>query len=212
MTEDKERSDFIVACIMAEAPSLNQVVVEYLAEQIVDSDIKTNKDLVATVGEWMESESYSHKEVAEMCGRIFASLQRAGIVPGYVPPPPPPKEEKEDGEDEDEEDGEDGELLSDGECELCEREMPLTKHHVIPREMHERYVKKGFTKKVLNQGITICRPCHNAVHSFFDNKTLADKYNTVDTLLETEQMQKWIPYIRKQKIRSKRIPNLNYAR
>lgn len=46
-------------------------------------------------------------------------------------------------------------MLKDGECELCEREMPLTKHHVIPRELHERYVKKGYKKKVLNQGIYV---------------------------------------------------------
>jgi hypothetical protein len=30
----------------------------------------------------------------------------------------------------------------------------------------------------------LCRPCHSAVHRAADNKTLAQKYNTVEALKE----------------------------
>jgi hypothetical protein len=45
-------------------------------------------------------------------------------------------------------------------------------------------MKKGTTAEELNQGIMVCRPCHNAIHKAFDNKTLAREYNTLESLLE----------------------------
>ena len=78
-------------------------------------------------------------------------------------------DDKDDEDDEDDEGEDEDEYLRDGECEICEREMPLTKvfiiicffcnlfkqHHTIPRELHARYVKKGYIKKELNQGIYV---------------------------------------------------------
>jgi len=44
-------------------------------------------------------------------------------------------EEKKRAEEEEDE-------LEDGQCEMCERFIPLTRHHLIPRRMHNRYKKK----------------------------------------------------------------------
>jgi len=98
------------------------------------------------------------------------------------------------------EDDEAGGIVAEGCCLMCEREMPLTKHHVIPKEVHEWYKKHhNKTKDELHQGIMICRPCHSAIHSFYDNKTLAANYSTIEQILADEKVQKFLPYIRKKK-------------
>lgn len=44
--------------------------------------------------------------------------------------------------DEDDDDEDDGELIGEGECELCERLVQLTKHHLIPKSTHARIETK----------------------------------------------------------------------
>jgi hypothetical protein len=51
----------------------------------------------------------------------------------------------------------------------------------------------------------ICRPCHNAVHSFADENTLAESFNTLDKLMGQERIQAFVKYIAKRKYTSKRI-------
>lgn len=77
-------------------------------------------------------------------------------------------------------------------CLICERVMNLTRHHLIPREMHERCAKKfGTETEILNKTISICRLCHNAIHRFFTNAELAMTYNTFDALMDNEKMYKF---------------------
>jgi hypothetical protein len=33
-------------------------------------------------------------------------------------------------------------------------------------------------------GAMVCRPCHNAIHRNFDNKTLAMQYSSVEKLMQ----------------------------
>jgi hypothetical protein len=90
-------------------------------------------------------------------------------------------------------------------CCMCERTIPLTWHHLIPRETHQKMRKlhPDYTKEFLHQhGIWICRSCHSAVHGFHDNFALASEYFTLERLLECEKVQKWIKYISKKKVRS----------
>eukprot|EP00288_Rhodomonas_lens_P018142 CAMPEP_0177713000 /NCGR_PEP_ID=MMETSP0484_2-20121128/12700_1 /TAXON_ID=354590 /ORGANISM="Rhodomonas lens, Strain RHODO" /LENGTH=268 /DNA_ID=CAMNT_0019224849 /DNA_START=87 /DNA_END=893 /DNA_ORIENTATION=- len=87
-----------------------------------------------------------------------------------------------------------------GVCPFCEREMPLTFHHLIPKCTHKTMKKKlGLGPKALNNGVDLCRPCHSAVHRTENNLTLAEKYNTTDKLLAHPAIQKWIGYAQKQK-------------
>eukprot|EP01012_Entosiphon_sulcatum_P027967 TRINITY_DN3377_c0_g1_i1.p1 TRINITY_DN3377_c0_g1~~TRINITY_DN3377_c0_g1_i1.p1 ORF type:complete len:214 (+),score=56.68 TRINITY_DN3377_c0_g1_i1:50-691(+) len=99
---------------------------------------------------------------------------------------------------------EEGEDLEPGTCCMCERPMPLTFHHLIPKTTHAWYRKHGeFTEKQLSSGIDICRPCHNAVHTFADHRTLAEQYNTLERILELDSIQKFIQWVRKQPIRKR---------
>lgn len=74
--------------------------------------------------------------------------------------------------------------LKPGQCEICERTLPLTKHHLIPRMMHPRLKKQGTPKEILYRTADICRLCHNAVHRFFSEKELAFEYNTIEKLMQ----------------------------
>ncbi|KAG2787008.1 hypothetical protein PC129_g3876 [Phytophthora cactorum] len=90
-----------------------------------------------------------------------------------------------------------------GLCEMCERPMNLTAHHVIPRVTHAKYLRKGYTKAFLNTCIMICRQCHSKIHSVEDNKTLAREYNTLDKIMQHPEIIAWVAYARKQKARIK---------
>ena len=107
----------------------------------------------------------------------------------------------------------------EGQCEMCLRIIPLTRHHLIPRTVHQKFkskqkklsTKKGrskvgsfdvplsYTREELNKCISICRPCHSAVHKAENEITLATKYNTLDLLKEHPQIKKFILYISNQK-------------
>ncbi|KAL7273503.1 hypothetical protein RUND412_003641 [Rhizina undulata] len=64
------------------------------------------------------------------------------------------------------------------ECEICERNVPLTYHHLIP----------------------VCVvSCHSTVHKCEPNEVLAKEYFTVKRLLEREDIQRWRKYISKQR-------------
>lgn len=89
-----------------------------------------------------------------------------------------------------EEDVEDEDCLEPGQCEMCERYIPLTRHHLIPRTLHNRLKKKGYNREVLDRTISICRCCHNAVHHFYSNKELAFDFNTLDKLMEVSIFNK----------------------
>ena len=89
---------------------------------------------------------------------------------------------------------------SSGCCELCERYILLTFHHLIPRDTHARYLGKCLPQGVLGEptklflhsyGAWLCRPCHNFIHSFASNVTLAEEYNSIERLLEQPQVLKW---------------------
>jgi hypothetical protein len=87
-------------------------------------------------------------------------------------------------------------------CELCSREKPLTKHHLIPRAMHgkDRFVKKFGKQEMRQRGIMICRLCHNGIHDLIpDEKHLAETFNTIELLLAHAPLARHIEWVRKQK-------------
>lgn len=104
------------------------------------------------------------------------------------------------------------------ECEICEREVPLTYHHLIPREMHARVLKKKWhPEEMLNSVAWLCRyasqvsctpmpacqyshrPCHSTVHRVASNEDLARNWHTVESLLAREDIQRWRAYASKQR-------------
>ena len=101
-----------------------------------------------------------------------------------------------------------------GVCPMCERKLPLTFHHLIPRTTHGKYLREGYSVDELNKGVDLCRPCHSAVHRAEDEKTLGAEWRTLDALLTHPAIIKWIAYARK--LSTRRFPGMtevekNYA-
>lgn len=75
-------------------------------------------------------------------------------------------------------------------CELCGREFDLKEafeiHHLDPKARG----KKG-------NKIIVCTACGDQIHQLFSNKELSVFYNTLESLLENENIQKWIKWIGK---------------
>lgn len=73
-------------------------------------------------------------------------------------------------------------------CSLCHRRVSQTyyeKHHLTP------HCKKS------NEFVGVCRDCADQVHKLFTNNELRDIYNSLESLLSNEKIQKWIKWIRK---------------
>lgn len=111
----------------------------------------------------------------------------------------------------------------DGTCELCERDVRRTFHHLIPKETHSKYLKKktlpGNIKDIATNlgiepsmsrvwlntyGTMICGKCHSAVHNAASNDDLAENYNTVELLLEHPKILAFAKYNSKQPVRNSR--------
>ena len=112
-------------------------------------------------------------------------------------------QEQEDDNDED-----------DGTCEMCERDIRRSFHHLIPKETHNRYLKKGklpsnivngeLTRTWLNKyGVMVCRTCHSAIHSAVPNNDLAENYNSLDLLLTHPKIYAFAKYNSQQPARQR---------
>ncbi|RRQ20794.1 hypothetical protein [Thiohalobacter thiocyanaticus] len=85
-------------------------------------------------------------------------------------------------------------------CALCDRAVPLTFHHLIPRKVHRRnHFAKRYTKEKLAQGINICRRCHNGIHNAHDEMTLAKTLNTLEKLRRDAKVRRHVEWVRTQK-------------
>jgi len=103
--------------------------------------------------------------------------------------------------------GEEGE----GECEMCQRDLKLTFHHLIPKDKHPTFLGKRLpngvegepTRWFLNKyGVMICRQCHNTVHSIASNEVLALQYNSLQKLLAHPVIQRWLEFAKKRRASS----------
>ncbi|KAM3421889.1 hypothetical protein BST61_g2266 [Cercospora zeina] len=82
-------------------------------------------------------------------------------------------------------------------CELCQREhLPLTYHHLIPRAVHAKAVKRGWHKEwELNKVAWLCRACHSYVHRIASNEELGKEFYSVELLTAREDVQKWAGWV-----------------
>ena len=84
-------------------------------------------------------------------------------------------------------------------CEVCERSVKLTRHHVYPRTTHKMCVKKGVAvEPELSRIMSVCRLCHDAIHRFFSNEQLALEYHTLEALLSDEKFYRFAHWNSKQ--------------
>jgi len=90
--------------------------------------------------------------------------------------------------------------LVDG-CELCHRKgVGLTRHHLIPKSTQSsKWFKNHCEKDDKKREIYICFLCHSGIHSLYNEKDLARKFNTLELLLADETIKKYIVWAAKQK-------------
>ncbi|WP_235908840.1 hypothetical protein [Roseiconus nitratireducens] len=88
-------------------------------------------------------------------------------------------------------------------CELCGRltRRGTTEHHLIPRRCHRnKWFKKRFTRAQMQRTISLCHDCHQAIHRFVPReKDLGRYHNTVATLMEHEQIGRFVAWVRDRK-------------
>lgn len=73
-------------------------------------------------------------------------------------------------------------------CPLCGRSIPLAQrelHHLVPK------IKGGKVTQSLHS------ICHRQIHALFSEAELARRYNTVEALLEHEEIRKFVDWVRK---------------
>lgn len=75
-------------------------------------------------------------------------------------------------------------------CEMCGRDwIPLTYHHLIPRFVHAKAVRRGWHPAEALQDVAwLCRACHSFVHGFASHEDLARHYYTVELLMAQEEI------------------------
>jgi predicted metal-binding protein len=81
-----------------------------------------------------------------------------------------------------------------GVCLTCHRHTALTKHHLIPKKRHKKQVHD---ESMLNEVIFICRQCHDGIHDFYDERTLAVCFNSLEKLLDDEALKKHFLWVSK---------------
>ena len=88
-----------------------------------------------------------------------------------------------------------------GTCPFCGRECALTFHHLIPKKLHRRVrFKKTFTREELNEGLAVCRQCHDGIHDIYDEMTLAKTRASPELLSSDPQLRKHFRWVAKQRI------------
>jgi hypothetical protein len=73
-------------------------------------------------------------------------------------------------------------------CQICRRSTPVQyqeKHHLRP-------VRDSDT-------IDVCCDCGDQIHNMFENYIIRKELDTLEKLLNNEDIQKWIRFIRKKK-------------
>ncbi len=89
---------------------------------------------------------------------------------------------------------------------MCERDLPITSHHLIPQQVHSKnWCKKIFTKDDMkNRRADLCRDCHPYLHKKFTHAELAREYNTVEKILANEEVARHMVWLKKQRKKAKR--------
>lgn len=82
-------------------------------------------------------------------------------------------------------------------CETCLRlHVPLTYHHLIPRAVHEKAVKRGWhARGELGSVAWLCRACHSFVHGKWGHEELARELFTVERLLAREEVRGFAAWV-----------------
>jgi len=73
-------------------------------------------------------------------------------------------------------------------CPICKRELGqenIDEHHLVPK------CKKG------KDTVPLHKICHRKIHATFTEKELQQHFNTVERLLESEEIQRFVKWVSK---------------
>lgn len=70
----------------------------------------------------------------------------------------------------------------------------MEKHHLIPQALHHR---SKYAKVDVNKTIDVCVCCGDQLHQFFNEKELANEYDTLEKIMANDRIQKWVNWIQK---------------
>lgn len=114
----------------------------------------------------------------------FLAAVLTSYLSSVTAPPPPPSSTRSQAEG----------------CEICGRDwIPLTYHHLIPKMVHEKAVKRGWHhEEDLANVAWLYRACHSFVHRSQGHEALAREYFTVERLLgaEVRRFAGWVRRVR----------------
>jgi hypothetical protein len=83
-------------------------------------------------------------------------------------------------------------------CLLCEREWPLTFHHLIPKTLHKKkWYQKNYTHEEMQEGVDLCEDCHEAIHDFISEKDLGKHYNSLAKLQQHPKVKNFTKWVSK---------------
>ncbi|TGJ84425.1 hypothetical protein E0Z10_g4309 [Xylaria hypoxylon] len=82
-------------------------------------------------------------------------------------------------------------------CEICGRDwINLSYHHLIPRFVHAKAVRRGWHRECDLQNVAwLCGACHRFVHRFKNHEELARRYYTVELLLAEDEVKRWATWV-----------------
>lgn len=117
---------------------------------------------------------------AEDITTFLAPILTSYLTTATTPPPPPSASR-----------------ASTTECEICGRDwVPLTYHHLIPRAVHSKALKRGWHRgEDLQAAAWLCRACHSFVHRLAGHEELAREYYTVERLLAREEVRSFAGWV-----------------
>jgi len=86
-------------------------------------------------------------------------------------------------------------------CQICNREKPLTFHHLIPRKNHRNkwFIKRFSKEEMRERGLNLCHLCHKFIHKKFSEKELGRDYNNLDSIKSNPLIKKHAIWVSKQK-------------
>lgn len=82
-------------------------------------------------------------------------------------------------------------------CVMCRRSTPLTRHHLVPRTLHNRKrIRRRFSRNELHGNILwVCRACHSKIHSTFSEMELAEHYHSLERLMNSEEIRRFVDWL-----------------
>jgi hypothetical protein len=85
-------------------------------------------------------------------------------------------------------------------CPICNRPIPDdqgTEHHLIPN--YTKLKQKG-KQGLQNAKVMLHYVCHQKLHSLYTNKELSKKFNTIEKLISSPEIQEFAEWVRKKPI------------